>query len=967
MAYAGLLLLAVAGAVLLGPLRSFALAAGPLLSMPAVLVLFVLPGAVVAGLLLDGKRGPDYLARVPLAFVLSTGIFGLIGIPPLVLRWSIETYLLVCDGVLLLSAAGAVLLALRDPGDPERRSGDGYSWLLWAPLAVVAAALVYASPKISHPPSSDFWAYMMYVQRFAGLESLNSFAPEGFSRTTLSGWLLEQAALSRVAGVDPLFFVPDVLGPVLVVLGILAFYGLGLAVFQSKTAALLSAFLAALFFLVSLDSSYESIGNFFAGRITEDKLAVRFVFLPVALSLAVMYLRERSLRYLLLFVIVCWSMVPVHPIGVVLVGMSLTGFGLVHLAMNLRDAAAWRGFIALAAGMSTIVLPPLAYLLATGSPLLSFLSSKDPAVAQSLISYSEETRRLLVFSDGMYIMHPSFLLQPVVLASYVLGVPFLFWKTKRNLAAGLPLGMLLFTAALIFFPPVATLMARIVGPWTLWRLAWPIPPAALLTLGWMAWEAIGHAGSFLGRFGAGARAAPFLPALAVCLLVAGFAPSAVASVRSADGTDEEAQERTSCYDPAFDRVGDLADDNLVLTPDSEAGCLAAHAPEVTYVSYRGGLYVGDGQTQSEQIPQGTRDVREFFGSPTLDGKMVDTLNRYSVDYVLLPASSPLVAQLDHFPAFRPLELPGSRYRLYGVDPGDLQPTPILEANGLLNDDRPEAALEGYTAVLTENEDDLYLAYVGSGRAYADLERREEAVRAIEAATLLFPEEASTYELLADARKAAGNLATAREAQERAVSLAPDSVRLRLKLAGMLRELGRKPRVVKQLQEIVSAHPDVPEYHVELGRALNEQKEYEAAEKEFQKAERLDPRSAALFAMLGDANRLPNRWGQALDYYERAGELSPANPEYTLQTGLTRARLALTEGNRDQAEQAEDELRKALDSSTLEDEKKGLAWFTLGRIYKLQDRPEEAERAFKESLEATPDFEPARTALEALNR
>lgn len=101
-----------------------------------------------------------------------------------------------------------------------------------------------------------------------------------------NGWLLEQAALSRTSGFDPVEFVLRYLNPALVALTLLAPYALARVVLKSASGALLAGCLYALFFLINLRPTIYVFGGEFISRIGEDKFTARFVFLPVALCLA---------------------------------------------------------------------------------------------------------------------------------------------------------------------------------------------------------------------------------------------------------------------------------------------------------------------------------------------------------------------------------------------------------------------------------------------------------------------------------------------------------------------------------------------------------------------------------------------------------------------------------------------------------------------------------------------------------
>jgi hypothetical protein len=119
------------------------------------------------------------------------------------------------------------------------------------------------------------------------------------------------------------------------------------------------------------------------------------------------------------------------------------------------------------------------------------------------------------------------LLDPALLAVYLLGVPFLIWRAKNSLAAQLLLGTLVLVPVLTFVPYVATSISVIIGPWLLHRLMWPLLLAALLTLGWIFWELLRFGGSVLGRFDRAQRVAPFLPLVIVVYLLVNAIPLAL--------------------------------------------------------------------------------------------------------------------------------------------------------------------------------------------------------------------------------------------------------------------------------------------------------------------------------------------------------------------------------------------------------------------------------------------------------
>jgi tetratricopeptide (TPR) repeat protein len=901
------------------------------------------------------------------AFALSAGLFGVLALPFLVLRWSLDAYLLVCGGVLALSLVGALLLALRGRPAPEEPATEARGTrLLWVPLAGMAAALAVTAVHVFQAPNTDIWSLIGFVQGFSDVDQPRS----AWGRYALNGWIFEQAALVRVTGLDALSLVQDYLAPIMVVITLLAFYWLALILFKNRTAALLATCVATLGYLLQIDAVQAFMGNELIARSTEDKHVTRFVFMPVALGITALYARTRDWRYLALFTVICWTVVTVHPMGLLLIGISVTGFALVHLILNLRDRGVWWVVGALGAAMASIGLPPAIYLFATGNSYVSQMDGTDPGMASFLLSWAQKREQLMVLGDGWHIMHPSFLLDPMILAALVLGVPFLIWRSKKYVAAQLLLGVLLFTAFLIYFPPVSTFIGGFTGPWSLWRLAWPIQLASPLIIGWMVWELVAFAMSRLSSTRL-SGISTYTPLLLVIVLIAVAAPSALAGLRSADDEGETTQQESNCLDPTFRWLGERVDTpaTMVLASDGENGCFPAYSSRIGYVSFRG-IQFGNGPN----VPQSVADVRKFFEATALDGEMIEILNRYEVDLILLPADSPLNEQMEHLPGFEALDNPGSRYQVYDVNREELETGPVTEMNGFLNDGEYERALEEYGAALDGGEDEQFLAYLASGLVYTEMEIPAFAESSYEQALRLFPNSPQVYSLLADTYTAQDDLQSAVGVLERAVDQAPREVDLRFDLGDLLLELGDDDEALEHYRKVVETFPKVPEYRIELGSALLRAEEQGAAREEFQRAARLDPLSPEIYQDIAEANKEAGQFKAAAASYQETLRLDPGNQWFiVLQMGRAYYNLADPDKKDDKYfELAEEHLRMAAepqDGKAQDGQSKqlrGIAYLTLGNLYRKWDKPEKATTAYEQALEVNPDLKQARNKLEKLN-
>jgi Family of unknown function (DUF6077) len=686
-------IIALLGAValcMIGPLRGFS-EAHTQVAFASTFALFMVPGILLSHWFL-GEYFPG-AARVPVAFVLSVSLFGVLALPALVLHAGLGAYLWVSVVIVLVFlGAAATKASLKRPSETsEGKKGKGSLLahlsvsVLWVPFAALSSLLAFASAAGAQRFYGDMWVYLAWVREFLDADHLALVDPylgnkvSALSRVMINGWLLEQAALSRVTGMDPVEMIIRYLAPTLVLMAMLAFYALALTLLRSKAAALFAGCLYALFFLLNLEPSQFTFGGEFVGRIAEDKFVAKFFFLPLALCLAVAFLESRRLRYLVVFAFVCWSSVAVHPVGLAIIGLSMAGFGLVHLAVNPLRREAWAGMMKLGAALLSFGVVPALFMLTTGRSFTALLkdadvNSGDPAVLANMVFVVAKRNRILELGDGSFMMDPYLLLDPVILGALLLGLPFLLLRLRRTLAAQLLAGMLLLVTVVVYTPPVATFFGNnIVVPGQLWRLAWPLPLAAVLTVGWMVWEMTRYAQIGLNTSGASRRLAQFLPLVLVCALIVAAAPASVGGARDVYRAAEVPPTVGSRFDPIYGWMHDhIVEPSVVLAPDWVNVCIPAYSAQANVVSLRGEQVLNHLAALNRlapgqiDVPQGALDVHSFFYRSTLEEK-IRIIQRYEVDYVMVHANSPLNRTLKHEPAFTTIDTPGKRYSLYAVD------------------------------------------------------------------------------------------------------------------------------------------------------------------------------------------------------------------------------------------------------------------------------------------------------------
>jgi len=364
-----------------------------------------------------------------------------------------------------------------------------------------------------------------------------------------------------------------------------------------------------------------------------------------------------------------------------IIGISMAGFAIMHLAANPRSSAAWARISAMGlAGVAIVAVPAILVSSFTDEPLSNALAdsdinSGDPDVLRNMIFVSPERNRILELANGSYIMHPSLLLDPVIATAFVIGFPFLLWRMKRSLPAQLLFGAMYVTAVIVYVPPITTFLGdNVVLPGQIWRLAWPIQLAAVLTLGWLMWTAISYVAAWLRRLGPARFLAGALPTLLVVALTVAAVPLARPGLESIRA-HSEASRKSGFYpsDPIYPWFRDqVRSPVVVLAPDIQSARIPAYSYEANVVSRRGGLVLkvlpelkkrAPGQIE---VPQGSLDVQEFFSGTTLE-REVEIIRRNDVDYVMVKKDSNMVDSLDRLRGLDPVETPSERYELYSVD------------------------------------------------------------------------------------------------------------------------------------------------------------------------------------------------------------------------------------------------------------------------------------------------------------
>jgi tetratricopeptide (TPR) repeat protein len=192
-------------------------------------------------------------------------------------------------------------------------------------------------------------------------------------------------------------------------------------------------------------------------------------------------------------------------------------------------------------------------------------------------------------------------------------------------------------------------------------------------------------------------------------------------------------------------------------------------------------------------------------------------------------------------------------------------------------------------------------------------------------------------------------AAVREARE-ALKLDPDNLSAALLLGECYYQLDKLAMATTVAKDSISRHPFAAPAHTFLGRCLSVTDQEEANEC-FRRAVELDATYADAWLGLAKGRFDQNDYEGSLEFLEKAHEADPDASGPLLYRGVAEATL----GRREQAE-------KSLLQSIELDPEAPMAYFNLGKLFVVTDRPAQAIVAFEKALEVAPDYLHAGNAL-----
>ena len=488
---------------------------------PAVIVAFaswcVLPGWLLQRALFATKS-TGLVERVAVAFLMSMAVASVPGLIGLRLHWSMEGFGLAYAAVAAV-ASGLSLLFWSGPADATDARDDEVTssgssgpfpsaallMLIAIPLLAILTAPWWEDGRVAR--DADDIIYATYVAEYQE-ESLDPSEPfadakrGAFGRMQFNVWVVVQGLLAQSAGVDAISLLHLYLPPIMTLLVVASLFALARGLFRENQIALLACVLLIAYGGLDL-SPHEGFGRNIFLRIGEDKMVASFIMFPLGLLLTARYLERGGLRGYLAALLAVGALFVTHPMALMFLGAALAALVLLRVAGDRSRASLAR---------NGLLVAPWA-VVGVGLFLSSTLGVGRPT------HVGETFRRafhIVDLSGNQIVGSYHLLLHPFVL----IAVPaaFVLWFLNRRLLGS----QVLFASAaaslaIMYVPPVATVLAEVVNEELVWRAHWMIPVPLAIAYGlYTLTSKIPPTGLKLPGIRLSQRVAPLLALLMVC-------------------------------------------------------------------------------------------------------------------------------------------------------------------------------------------------------------------------------------------------------------------------------------------------------------------------------------------------------------------------------------------------------------------------------------------------------------------
>ncbi len=883
------------------PFRNMLAAVSPQLAVLWALGIFMLPGVALVALL---RADANIWERLALALTASFALPGLIAQINMLVHTSIVLYTAQFLLLTVLLYMWAILRAGKMAAAPREEDRAPVRWWLQIGLLAVLAALVFFS--LHSGTDKDQFNLSSWIQDTRFLPRMFVQEPiygAGFpipGRYLFSTWIVQQAMISVLSGVDPsLQFLWLKLPLMLISLAAMFYFARTLS--GRKDAAAVMTIVWGMYLLLAVQ--YTVPGYELIVRPDMDKVITAFTLVPVGLAIALNLMNRRVVQDWAWFCIFTAGAALMHPLAMVFMGPAMGAFGIQEVAMTLSrpkkdewwmhlSAARFRvrrllmwinwDIVSRLARMAVILIigliPALisAYVQREQGWISSGLNDtqNDPSIAK-LIKFTLNMERIQIFSNGSFALHPRLIFQGVTILALI-GLPIMLWKIRTSRSVRLLLGTIVVFSGIMMFGPTAALISEAMSPVLIYRLSWPISLTSAMAAGWGIFEILRRIAARLSwpviRVGLGAGATAALLVLTV--------PQIVYSYRWIDEMRVNPHDNFCTYAaPLLAPFKDLAPTSTFVLAEHDINlCLTGFAPNVNVLEFR------DVNAVRYYIlgprDEGWRRVTDsvyYSRAEFVNDRLIDILDHWNAKYLIVRLDSPLEQELRHMPdSFTPFSTAFNR-RVYAVI-GPRPDNPLVAANSLLVDQRPADAVAAYQKLLDGNADTRYLALIGLGRAYLDLGRLDDAITTWNQAAQT-ANEGQAYALIGDGYILKGDLDAATRAYEQAVALQPDNVVLHIRLGLAYGKQGLPTKAQPQFETAISqdAVPGTKEFNEQLGLDLQDISAFDLAAQAFDRA-RVDQNNETSYLLLGQLYMDQRQFNPAEKYIRQYIAMDPWNAD-----------------------------------------------------------------------------------------
>lgn len=801
----------------------------PLLSVGLSWVWFFLPGLLLSLTLVHSSH---WWERIPIAFVLTIGVATPLTVAAILLRLSMDIYISLHAGSLLVFAVLAFVVnwVKKPPGiptstplEPARIKPDRAATFLLITLIILVVVLAFLA--LEWPISGDdttglpLFADVLNLNKITGTEPFHGSSEPVTPRNELIVATYLEILTNKIAGTPPQEFLVNS-RPFFVILAMLSLAALLFEFLKDKRQSLFLLNLWNIYLLATLQ--VDKTGSDFITRIFQDKFLGWFTIVPIALVFMKWFMLKRDWFTLAGFSIVTLGASLVHPITLIQEMILIGSFGLFHIAIT-RSKVQFSNLVIVALVLLLCTLIPFVQYLRYTSYMPVDLIGLGDAVEFGRLSSAINRYRLWLLEGEDFILHPAIILQPVILAAYLM-LPVILLKMRRNYLVQLTAGTLILLPILLYIPFLAKLVGKVVTPYLLWRLAWPLPLFAVLAIGIVIWQILLKADEWVSRKGYPSTKTGFIyPSLILLTFL-----FAVPSIRS--GVSDYNQRRKDVKTSVCVRASDALTYLSAITHDQPANVLASHnvnicipgfAYNANVLEYRG--YGTVNRLSSDEVEESVRRVDEtlYFGNAKLlDERLMETLNRYEIGYILIERDKlELDLQFRHLPDYFQAVYADADFRLYSVQ-NQTKSSGIIEANTALQMKEFDKAIEIFGQIL-QVEPANVLAHLGIGLAEEGLGNNKLAILSYQKASRHAPDEPAIHAQMASAYMLMRDFDRAADEYQIAVGLSPKRANLHKALGEIYVLLGQPEDALISFEEFASlnALEGSASYYSILGRSL----------------------------------------------------------------------------------------------------------------------------------------------------